>query len=247
MISIILSNYNDSSVIQGQLTSIVNQTVFPAEVILADDGSTDGSKKILTDFAQRYFNQNIKLMLNNRNRGFEPCVNDGIAISTQPYLYFCASDDRLKSNFIENLSKLCEDSPAVVMDSKDLARGNYPDLGESGMIRNFTHGNCYIPGHASIIRKDIMEEFEGHRKDFLWHADHFLFHAAAFKYGMASTGETSADKYNNPNSYCNLGVETDEQIKVLNAMVEELDKPIYDTVRDHMMCMVRKLPRGNEI
>lgn len=248
LITLILSNYNDADVLYHQLDSISAQSIFPSEVILVDDGSSDYSAELMRSFATKNKDKNIKLLFCNINRGFEPCVNDAISISTGDYLYFCASDDKLREDFIKDFDKCAKDGMAVISDLENHPSGTFGanDLDKS--IINFTHGSAYFPGHASAIRRDIIDEFGRHQNKFLWHADHFLFHAAGFKYGFTSTGKPAAYKTSNENSYCNKGVKTDKQLEVLKSMVEELDKPIYNQfVKDSMLLMIKKLPRGGEI
>ena len=53
-VSIIIPVYNNEKFLNKCLDSVINQTLKNIEIIIVNDGSTDGSLKILQDYASRY-------------------------------------------------------------------------------------------------------------------------------------------------------------------------------------------------
>ena len=53
--------YNGAGFIEKQLVSILNQTVKPDEIIISDDGSTDGTLEIILEYIDKYDKINMKL------------------------------------------------------------------------------------------------------------------------------------------------------------------------------------------
>ena len=63
-LSIVISSYNGAKHIEEQLNSLRLQTRPADEVLICDDGSTDGTVKIVSDFINSYELQNWKLIVN---------------------------------------------------------------------------------------------------------------------------------------------------------------------------------------
>lgn len=84
-ISVILPAYNAGKYIGEALQSIINQTVPVYEIIVVDDGSTDHTKEIVSDFPARYIYQT--------NKGTAAALNAGIEQSSGDYLAFLDADD----------------------------------------------------------------------------------------------------------------------------------------------------------
>ncbi|MEQ9553857.1 MAG: glycosyltransferase family 2 protein [Coleofasciculus sp. G3-WIS-01] len=66
-ISCIIVNYNKEKFLKQAIMSVVNQTMAVAEVIVADDGSTDGSRELITSLAHEY--SQIKPIFREKNLG----------------------------------------------------------------------------------------------------------------------------------------------------------------------------------
>lgn len=61
LVSVIVPVYNTEDYIQECLNSIINQSLSNIEIILVNDGSTDGSLEILEDYAKKI--QELKLLI----------------------------------------------------------------------------------------------------------------------------------------------------------------------------------------
>ena len=90
MISIIVPVYNVEEYLEECLESICKQTYTDIEVVLVNDGSTDGSKEI----CEKYCRQDSRFkLINQENQGQSAARNNGVSFSTGEYITFVDSDD----------------------------------------------------------------------------------------------------------------------------------------------------------
>lgn len=75
------------------VASVAAQSQLPAELILVDDHSEDGTRELLQQLASRYAVGWIRLVLLDQNMGAASARNAGWAVATQPYIAFLDSDD----------------------------------------------------------------------------------------------------------------------------------------------------------
>ena len=100
MISVIVPIYNVEEYLEECLESIRNQTYTNIEVILVNDGSTDGSKEICERFCQQ---DNRFKLVTQENQGLSAARNRGVKESIGEYIMFVDSDDVVKYNIVEVL------------------------------------------------------------------------------------------------------------------------------------------------
>lgn len=99
-ISTIVPVFNTENYLSNTLTSILNQTFCDFEVILIDDGSTDGSGNLCEEWAKR--DSRIKVF-HQTNQGLPAARNAGIEKADGDFICFCDSDDIYHSRFMELL------------------------------------------------------------------------------------------------------------------------------------------------
>lgn len=100
MISVILPVYNAKDYLRKCLDSICNQTYTELEIICVDDGSTDGSEKIVDEFGKR--DHRIKIV-HKENDGESSARNTGLRMATGQYIAFCDCDDWIDPDMYEVL------------------------------------------------------------------------------------------------------------------------------------------------
>lgn len=101
-ISVIIPVYNIAAHLQQCLDSVVGQTFSDIEIICVDDGSTDESPKILTNYAAR---DNRFQILTQENAGPGAARNAGLARAKGEYVIFLDSDDWFEADFLEQMFK----------------------------------------------------------------------------------------------------------------------------------------------
>lgn len=133
-ISIIIPIYNVERYIEDCLKSVLAQIDEEIELIMVNDGSTDGSFK----YCRKYMEQNkdlaIKLITQN-NAGLSAARNAGLRIAEGEYIIFLDADDMLTENALLELKKYIFTYPmvdifyfdALIKDElhNDAVKGNY--------------------------------------------------------------------------------------------------------------------------
>lgn len=99
-LSIIVPVYNVSLYVHECINSIINQTYHDIEIIIVDDGSTDGSSEIVDKLAQ---SDNRIKVIHQMNMGLPGARNTGLNLASGEYIGFIDSDDRIKPNMYETL------------------------------------------------------------------------------------------------------------------------------------------------
>ena len=108
MVSIIVPAYNCIKSLECCIGSIQQQTYTNFELILVDDGSTDGSGKLCDRFAVE---DDRLRVIHKPNGGVSSARNAGIDAATGGYITFCDSDDYLESDYLETLVQTAKSNP----------------------------------------------------------------------------------------------------------------------------------------
>lgn len=103
LISIIVPFYNVANYIDTCIESIINQTYKNLEIIIINDGSQDGSARIVESHAS---SDNRIKYIEQENQGLSEARNVGVQNSTGKYIIFVDSDDELALDHVEFLHKL---------------------------------------------------------------------------------------------------------------------------------------------
>ena len=106
-ISVVIPVYNTEQYLPECLNSVLNQTYKNLEVICVNDGSKDGSLKLLQDYAEK--DNRIKI-IDQENQGVSAARNSGIKAATGEYLHFVDSDDYIDLATYETcINKIIQD------------------------------------------------------------------------------------------------------------------------------------------
>ncbi|MFC4111787.1 glycosyltransferase family 2 protein [Nonomuraea zeae] len=134
LLSVVVPVYNVEPYITECLKSLAAQTLEDIEVILVDDGSDDGSRRVAEDFAAR---DNRFVLIGQRNMGPGPARNEGIRQARGTYLAFADSDDVVPPEAYEVLvTKLAETG-------SDLACGAVGRLVEGVLEESTLHEKAF--------------------------------------------------------------------------------------------------------
>lgn len=106
MISVVIPLYNKVATIERAINSVLNQTVQDFELIVVNNGSTDGSEKVV----ETIHDPRIKL-LSQDNQGVSMARNNGIAAATGGHIAFLDADDEWMPTFLETVTNLREQYP----------------------------------------------------------------------------------------------------------------------------------------
>lgn len=123
-LSVIVTAYNIERYIAQCLDSVINQTLSDIEIIVVDDGSTDGTAQIIREYAQQ--DARIRPILFDRNTigGVASAANAGLDAATGDYVGFADGDDIYDVDMFNQLYN------AAAMADADLAMCRYLLLDE---------------------------------------------------------------------------------------------------------------------
>ena len=96
--TIIIPNYNGAHFMEPCMKALEKQTVQPDEIIVVDNGSTDGSLELLQNSYPA-----VRIIANEENLGFAAAVNIGIKASTTPFVLLLNNDTEAEPGMIEHL------------------------------------------------------------------------------------------------------------------------------------------------
>ena len=144
-VSICIPTYNRKSYLKETLNSVFCQTYDDFEIVIVDDGSTDGTDKMVAamDESIRYFKQ--------ENSGDAAARNTLIKMATGKYITFIDSDDLLYPDSVERLYDAIKND-----NGKSIAYGGYLRIDKSGTAlptkqKKLPSGNITIPLFQQII------------------------------------------------------------------------------------------------
>jgi glycosyltransferase involved in cell wall biosynthesis len=190
-ITVIVNTYNDRAHVGRAIQSVLTQTLKPHEIVVIDDGSSDGTG----EFLQREFGKRI-LYHYHPNRGLPASRNVGFELSSGRWLAFIDSDDywaeeKLELTLAETLGR-----PEVGMvacagfectpEDKVLCTVGFPQPYSMDVVRSeLRRRNPFIPSGA-MIRRDVLQQVGGWPEDMRYAEDIVTFARIAACYEIAA-------------------------------------------------------------
>jgi len=141
LISIIIANWNGSEVIGPCLKSIFQSNFKNFEVVIVDNGSTDGSLEYLEKLEQE---KKIILSKNKTNLGYAMAINQGAQCAKGELLFFLNSDTTIEKNCLDEIAKGFQESIWA-------AQCKIRQMDRREEIQ--TLGTLLVPGLAIVIGK----------------------------------------------------------------------------------------------
>ena len=157
LISIIVPVYNVEPYLRRCLDSIVNQTYKNLDIILIDDGSTDGCGGICDEYVA---NDGRIKVVHQKNMGLSVARNVGLDIAEGKYVQFVDSDDWIEFSTCETILSIAIEKQA------DIVCFGYCELFPSGVVKNW----C-VDSSGEIEKTKIIREFAsetGIIRDYVW-------------------------------------------------------------------------------
>jgi len=171
--SIIIPAYNEEKTIGSCLASVFSQTRLPDEVIVVNDGSIDGTVKIVKNSFNYYKGKKTKAILidRKRNQGKIKSVEEGLKHSTGEIIITTDADTILDLKFVERITKAFHD-PKVgaatgyvksqkgtgLMAARQIEYMIGFGIHKSG--QSIINGIFVIPGCSAAYRRKVLEKVE---------------------------------------------------------------------------------------
>ena len=186
MISVCVATYNGEKFIREQIDSILCQLSSDDEIIVSDDGSTDGTIVIINCIGDK------RIRIIEGPRKHSPTFNfeNALKEAKGDYIFLADQDDVWKTNKVEVCMKWLQKYDCVVSDA-EVTDSNlnplYPSLYaimqvRQGHIYNTVWKNGYT-GCCMAFRRNILEASLPFPKDIPMH-DIWIGNVAAYKYNM---------------------------------------------------------------
>ena len=164
-ISVVMPLYNKEAEVERALRSIIEQSLAPGEIIVVDDGSTDGSRVIVERIIAEYPEAGIRL-ITQPNSGVSAARNRGIADAKGDYIALLDADDMWLTGYIAEVCRLMEYYPEADAYSTafDIVNGTqrvaapvpttegYINIAEEALLRHYP----IIPSTATLRRDTVL-------------------------------------------------------------------------------------------
>ena len=167
-ISVIIPCYRCSDTIERAVRSVEAQTLRPAEIILVDDASGDGTLDRLRALQARLGEDRVRIVQMDENGGPAAARNAGWEAATQPYIAFLDADDSwhsrkigLQYEYMASRPEVAYTCHACVCVGESDAEPELPEVWEARRIsrRWIMMGNP-SPTPTVMLRRDIPFRFE---------------------------------------------------------------------------------------
>lgn len=153
--SIVIPVYNREKRIETAIKCVLQQDFSSWEMILVDDGSTDGTASICRKHAEQ--DCRIRYVC-QPNRGVSAARNVGIGCAQGEYILFLDSDDRISQEALEILNSCLNENPnidIVCYGTESIAEKWTKEFGKNGKrIEVEEIRRAYLPTHISIYPRD---------------------------------------------------------------------------------------------
>ncbi len=178
LVSVIVPVYNGEKYLADCLDSLINQLYKNVEIIIVNDGSTDGTKDILDFYVQK--DNRIKV-IHKENGGVSTARNTALEIAQGEYVHFCDADDWISIDFYKQVISLMEnkkvDFAAVntymhdeenepVIRMKMISEGKYNKIallkyccGVLGKRNNVA--TCFLAVNDKIFKRSVLYDKDG--------------------------------------------------------------------------------------
>lgn len=174
-VTIVITNHDYAKYLPQAIESAREQSLSPAKIILVDDASTDGSRKIIEEYAA-FWPGLITTIYFDQNAGVAAARNAGIAVAETEFVCCLDADDMLHSDFIKAILPTMRANRQLGIGYSGLTiiDENGKEKGQTGFPPQFNWeiqtqpttppSNC-IPS-ACIFRKEMWERAGGVRQEY---------------------------------------------------------------------------------
>jgi N-acetylglucosaminyl-diphospho-decaprenol L-rhamnosyltransferase len=146
-ISVIVLNYNGRRWLAGCLGAIAAQRGAPPfEVLVADNGSSDGSLELI---AERF--PDVQVVANGANLGFAAGNNVGAARARGEWLVFLNNDTLVAADWLARLHAPCRDDPSISVTTSRVVFLDTPAILDSAGDGYLRAGGAYKHGHRAAV------------------------------------------------------------------------------------------------
>tara|TARA_B110001452_G_scaffold140046_1_gene116389 strand:+ start:14029 stop:15390 length:1362 start_codon:yes stop_codon:yes gene_type:complete len=166
LITVYITNHNYEKYLNKSINSVLKQTYTNYELIIIDDGSTDGSKKLIKKYEHL---ENIKIIF-QKNKGLNISNNIALKLSRGDYITRLDADDWLNENFLQVLVNELKKDPRIgiifcnyfLVNNKGIIQSQFlrHDFKKVKILDQPAHGAC------SLINTKCLKLIGGYDEKF---------------------------------------------------------------------------------
>jgi GT2 family glycosyltransferase len=237
-IAVVIVNFNGERLLPDCLAALAAQTLAPEEIVVADNGSRDGSLALL-----REHHPDVRALELGRNHGFAGGANRGVRATSAPWVCVLNSDATPQPDWLAQLAAAPRDARTWALGSVlvSAATGLIESAGDAYAPEGYAHkllrerplddlpAEPYpvfaAPGAAPVLRRRVFDLLGGYEERFfLYYEDVDL----AFRAALAG--------------YHALLVPSARVVHRLGATTRSMARLRFYVARNGMWCAVRCLP-----
>ena len=186
-VSIVIPTYNVENYLRECMESVINQTLSDIEIICINDGSTDGSLKILREYADR---DERVILIDKKNEGYGVGMNTGMDIATGEYIGIVEPDDFVPLTMYEDLYNIAKENELDFVKADFYRFTRDERTGKLNLVYNRldssgeNYNQVISPFEKPYVTKFIMNTWSGiYRRQFIeeHHIRHNTTPGAAFQ------------------------------------------------------------------
>ena len=235
--SVVIATYNGEKFIIEQLESIRNQTVKLDEVLISDDGSSDGTIAIIEDYILMHkLSEKWHITKNTKNKGYARNFFDTAISASSDLVFFCDQDDIWEHDKVERMLNILEENKdlnslasdlklfysgedTLKWDEKDIETMNNSCIIERIKF-NIENFHCKRSGCTMCIRKSFLEIIKPYWKD-RWAQDDYAWKFAVLTDSCAIYHYQAINRRMHSDNTTNIKVRTREnRIRQINDLRE---------------------------
>jgi N-acetylglucosaminyl-diphospho-decaprenol L-rhamnosyltransferase len=178
-VAVVIVNFNGERLLPACLAALAAQTRAPREIVVADNGSRDGSLALL-----RARHPHVEVLELHRNHGFAGGANRGVAATSTPWVCVLNSDAEPAADWLERLLAAPRDSRTWALGSVLVSAvgGRIESAGDQYSPEGYAYkllrdrpldelpGEPYRvfapPGAAPVLRRDVFDALGGYEERF---------------------------------------------------------------------------------
>ena len=168
LVSVIMPVYNRIGIVKHAIDSVLKQSYKNFELIIIDDGSTDGTVELVESIISK--DNRIKFIEHEENKGVCKSRNDGLELAEGEYIFYLDSDNTWKKEYLKTMVGAYFELP----DAKALYSGQFIADNYFSPIKRVRYGcfnksllynRNYIDLNCFTHKKEIYKKIGGFREE----------------------------------------------------------------------------------
>ncbi|PHN07566.1 glycosyltransferase family 2 protein [Flavilitoribacter nigricans] len=190
LLTVYITNYNYGKYIRKAIESVFQQSFQDVELLIIDDGSTDNSKEIIEQYADR---PNVRVIY-QQNKGLNITNNIALQLANGRYIMRLDADDYLVADALEKMVNILEADPEIGLVFPDYYLVDKDEHVLAEVKRHDFHKDVSLldqPAHGActMIRTDFLRAIGGYDEAYSCQDGYELWIKFIAKYRVANIGE----------------------------------------------------------